>query len=254
MTVFNESRLTMTSHITLALAVLIGVSQYAGAQTDLVDDEPPQLVASRVEPVGEVRVILAMRRIMLRDAFVRMLHERRMVKPLPELGESSVLDEQQAALVLAAAGGERHEIPVEQALKLEDGKQYEWSLVTATKMLRSGDTVRATLSDDGKTVQIELTWAPWKNGSQGRLPTTDIAVPLGSHLVIHTARVSEGKSDFAIPPLPVLPSLPPIHELDQFADKLLGAPKPKTELQQLYLVVTPSLAYEERPAAKPDKK
>jgi pyruvate/2-oxoglutarate dehydrogenase complex dihydrolipoamide acyltransferase (E2) component len=189
------------------------------------------------EPARAVRIALETRQLILSDAFIRLLRDRRGVKKLPPRGAGDVLDPQQASLLLAAAAGERrgHEAPAEVMLKLTNGERHELSPIGPRNAFWGNDAVTATLSDDRKTVQLQLTWARRKDTGKERLPTIHAAVPLGSHLIVHTATLSEAK-----------PALSPLAELDQYAEKLLGVPQARPELQQRFLLITPSIAIGER--------
>lgn len=197
--------------------------------------------AAKVDPkrtaVQEVRIALELRQLTLSDAFIRLLRDRRGIKKLPPRGAGDVLDPQQASLLLAAATGERrsHETPAEVMLKLTNGERHNLALPGPRNMTKGSDAVTATLTKDRQAVQLQLTWARRKDTGRERFPPLEAVIPLGSHLIVHTATLSEARSASS-----------PLAELDQYADRLLGLPQARPELQQVFLLITPTVASEER--------
>jgi hypothetical protein len=232
----------MTLRIALALLLLVGVPGWTVAQS--VPEEAAE-TGPKLEPAqGAVQIALETRQLILSDAFIRLLRDRRGVKKLPTRGAGDVLDQQEASLLLAAAAGDRrgHEAPAEMMLKLSNGGRHELSLLGPRTASQGSDAVKATLSKDRQTVQLQLTWARRKDTGRERFPAIDATVPIGSHLIVHTATLSEARA------------VSPLAELDQYADKLLGLPQAKAELQQAFLLVTPSIAMEEQAEDRLGKK
>jgi hypothetical protein len=226
------------------LTLLLGILSAWNTRTIAQDEVPtePAVASSQKMSIPKTQILLEMRQPILSDAFVRLLHEHRKLKEVPSSGGFCIFDTQQArVLVSATAGGNRESTP-DLVLKLDSGQQYTWSLLGPRNKLESDDFVLATLTNDKQNVQIDFAWAKRKENRQPFLPPTSAVVPLGSHLVIHTGAIPVAKSDLSVP---IISTLPPLTELDDLTDKLLGTPKPKAEYRQQYLVVTPSIVEQE---------
>lgn len=231
----------------IVIFILAFCTQAAIAQ----EASPPTVSRSDPSPKApKVQIVLEMRQPIVSDKFLRLLREHSKLKELPKIGEGDVFDQQQTAVLLSAAAGEHRnrqgpsELPVELTLKLANGEKQAWSLVGPRDRIDGDDSIEASLSEDGQTVQIEVSWAAWKENGKEIMPTTTVAVPLGSHLIIHTGVLAASKSESSLAFLPSLPSTlqQPLSELDQFADKLLGTPNSKTAFRRKYMVITPSIA------------
>lgn len=238
----------MAIRITLVWLFLVGVSGWARAQDVL--DEPAELgepakLEVQADTANGPQIALEVRPLVLSDTFIRLLRERRGAKRLPTKGAGAVLGPEEASLLLAAASGDRagRETPPQMMLKLPSGARQELSLFGPQKTAIGKDSAKATLSDDRQAVQLQLTRARRKGAGCEPFPTIDAAVPLGSHLLVHTATLSASKSTSW-----------PLNELDLYADKLLGLPEAKPNSQQEFLLVTPSIAVEPREGDRLGKK
>ncbi len=216
----------MTYHLTFLLLFIVGVAQFASAQTPQSIAPPTDALSN---PLKDVRIVLETRWILLSDNFEERVGPD--LEKLPKLGACAVCGKQQKKLLLYAASGDKRsnvESPTKTITVLSDEKRE--LLLTGRRDQRQGnDTIQATVSDDQQAIQIQLTWAKWNDGNEC-LPTTSTTVPMGSSLLVHTHTISEGRA--------------PVSLWTQFADKLLKR-KPKLNplrLQQMYLMVSPRIA------------
>lgn len=151
--------------------------------------------------------------------------------PAPVLGTTAIRDKQQLDLILQMASGDKRSNagPVT-PVSVPTGESSEFSPFGRSPDLQGQDSILATASDDGQSINLELTWAKWKNGVE-RLPAMTEAVPLGSHLIICTTELSEGR-------------LQNVSLLDKVFDRLLNRTRATAvrEMEHVYVVILPRFA------------
>jgi hypothetical protein len=179
----------MSRRIAFALVLLSGLALFALGQTP--QSAPRSPASPRDGVTNNVSLALDVRWVTMADNF----HER--VGPgmekLPAMGACAVRDaEQTRFLLMAAAGDRRGCVLPPKTISLPNGTQSEFSPYGLDRDIQGKDHIQATLSNDGRSVEIQMDWAKWKNGTD-RLPVTTASVPLGSHLLVHTKEVSEGR-------------------------------------------------------------
>ena len=169
----------MARRILFLFVFLVAVTQSASAQS-------PQATSPSTDAQNkdskDVRIVLETRTLTLSGD----LAERAGMKlaKYPGLGSYAIRDKQQTERTLyAASHDKRSNAGPPQTIIAANGKEREFSPFGRSPLVHGYDVVRATVSDDRQSIQIRLTWAKWKDGSE-RLPVTTATVPLGSHLQV----------------------------------------------------------------------
>jgi len=208
------------------LFVLIAASQTAAAQTlQLAPTENvPQHDRSK-----HLEITLEIRSVVLSDEQIEYFRERKNLV-LPAMSCCAALDQQQTALVIEAASGDRRgSIDPELTLRLPNGEPRKLALLDT----EHADTIQATLSQDRQAIQLRLLCASDAKGRE-RFPPMTARVPLGSHLLIHTRTLCDRRL------VPASTSY-----LTRFVD-WLDKREPKMVMvggyQQGFLLVTPRVA------------
>jgi hypothetical protein len=150
---------------------------------------------------------------------------------LPDLGKHVIHDKQQTELILRMAHGDRRSNagPLKTAV-VPGGEEREFSPFGRSESLQGHDAIVASADNDRQAIDVKLTWAKWKDGSE-RLPVSTATVPLGSSLLIC---VSE---HIASGPVKVSAG-------EQFLDRLLNRTRATQwrEKQRVYVLLSPRIA------------
>jgi hypothetical protein len=215
----------MVRSISLVPAVLLIAASTASAQTQLRTQlQTPSQTEAKAAPI-----VLEVRWLTLSDNF----NER--VGPgmdkLPAMGACAVRDAEQTKFLLMAAEGDRRACVLSpKTISLQNGTQHEFSPYGLDRDIQGKDSIRATLSNDGRSVEIRMDWAKWKSGTD-RLPVTTASVPLGSHLLVHTKEVSSSGR------------IAPVSLWQQLKDSVFGQRGQRAtawrETQQGYYLISP---------------
>ena len=208
-------------------ALLLVVAQSALAQS-------PQAAAPRSTQEKDskgVRIVLEARTLTLNGT----LEERAGVAgvdfKLPALGNCILQDKKQTELLLQLASGDvRSNAGPLKTVVVPSGEKREFSPFGRSQSLQGHDVVVATADHNRQTINIKLTWAKWKDGSE-YLPETTAAIPLGSNLLICATEYIASR--------PVKTS-----ELDKFLDWLLDRKRATRwrEKQRVYVLISPRIA------------
>ena len=219
----------MICRMTLLVIALVGTAEFAFAQEvqlATVKEANPQRHLSK-----EVRVILELRFVIISDELIKRLPEQWKPKwpQLPGVGAFVVCDQQQTELLMMAANGDRASgIEPVLTLKLLNGEKRQ---VPPLKPMWPCQTCQATVADSQQTIQVCLTWAKAKDGTE-TIPVMNAEVPVGSNLLVHTHTLSERRTT---------------SYWDQFVDLVFHRkPKPGMEYQRGFLLVTPRIASQEQ--------
>jgi hypothetical protein len=158
---------------------------------------------------------------------------------LPAAKSAAVRDKQQVeAIFQLAHGDKRSNAGPPKTIVVPNAEKREFSPFGRDKDLQGCDQVQATVSDDRQTVKIELTWAKWQDGTE-HLPATNVALPVGSHLLVHSKEIFETLSTDRSP-------------WQKIKDRLLNKQPPPARLEKanLFLLISPRIALpgEQEPA------
>jgi hypothetical protein len=216
-------------------ALLLVVAQSALAQSPQATSP---LTAQERDPKG-VRIVLEARSLTLNGN----LEERAGVDfTLPAPGKCTVQKKKQTELLLRLAHGDRRSNagPL-RTVAVFSGEEREFSPFGRSQSLQGHDVIVAT-ADNRQTINIKLTWAKWKDGSE-HLPVTTAAVPPGSNLLICTTEyIASGAVE--------------VSAWQKFQDRLLNRKRPTLwrERQRVYVLISPRIAgpeeQQQQPAAK----
>jgi hypothetical protein len=100
---------------------------------------------------------------------------------LPAPGGHVLFDDRQAKLLRVAESDKRSNYYPPQTVTVLNGEKRQ----VLPFGPRLPGTIQATVLNDRQTTEIRLTWAKGEDGKE-LMPTTTAAVPMGSHLLIHT--------------------------------------------------------------------
>lgn len=176
----------MSYRTVFLLAVLVAIASSASAQS-LQRTAPA--VSSASNSASDVPVVLDVRWLTVSDNLIK--NFRPSLDKLPGMGAWVVRDEKQLDMLLfAMQSDKRSNAMPSKAISLKNGKECDFSPYGLNRDIQGKDSVQATLAKNRRTVDIRLTWAKWKDGTN-RLPVTTASVPLGSHLVVHTQETFE---------------------------------------------------------------
>jgi hypothetical protein len=217
-------------------ALLLVVAQSASAQSPQATSP---LTAQERDSKG-VRIVLEARSLTLSGS----LDERAGVDfKLPAPGKCIVQEKKQTESLLRLASGDRRSNagPLKTVV-VPSGEEREFSPFGRSQSLQSHDLVVATADDNRQAINVKLTWAKWKDGSEHLLATT-AAVPLGSNLLICTTEY------FASGPVKT-------SAWEKFQDRLLNRKRATfwREKQRVYVLISPRITgpegQQQPPAAK----
>jgi hypothetical protein len=213
-----------------ALSVLlVAVAQTAWAQSPQVIS--PATAEEASETTGD-QIAVDVRWLALNGS----LTERAGVDlKLPDLGKHVIHDKQQTELILRMAHGDRRSNagPLK-TLVVPGREEREFSPFGRSRSLQGHDAIVAVADNDRQAIDVKLTWAKWKDGSE-RLPVTTAAVPMGSSLLICvTEQIASG---------PVK-----VSAWEQFLDRLLNRTRATQwrEKQRAYVLLSPRIAAPEK--------
>jgi len=179
----------MSRNVVFMLAIVVGMASSSFAQS-LQWTAPA--VSSPRGSAKNIPIVLDARWLTASDN----LDER--VGPglekLPAMGAGVVRGKEQTDLLfLMLQSDKRSNAGPPSTISLLSGQKSEFAPFGPDRNLQGKDSIQATVSDDWRTVEIQVTWAKWKDGTE-RLPPTTAAVPIGSHLLIHTHELSESRT------------------------------------------------------------
>jgi hypothetical protein len=219
----------MARSVPLVLAILVGVTSLVSAQT--LNPAPPTAALPQQGSPKDVPVVLDVRWLTLTDNFSERVGPG--LEKLPAMGACAVRDAEQTKFLLDIAGRDRRaSVLPPKTISLQSGAQREFSPYGLDRDIQGRDHIQATLSNDGRSVEIRMDWAKWKNGTE-RLPVTMASVPLGSHLLVHTKEVSSGR-------------MAPVSLWQQLKDSVLGQRGQRAtawrETQRGYYLISPRIA------------
>ena len=217
----------MARCVLVLFVFLVGVAHSASAQT------PPSIPPSanvQNKSSKDVPIVLEVRWLTVNDNFEERLGPG--MDKLPRKGFYVVCEPRQTEWLLSAvAGDKRSNAGPPLTINAISGKKREFAPYGANRFVQGNDAVQATVSDDRQAVQLKLTWAKWKDGTEP-LPVTTVTVPIGSYLFIHT-------QEYLAPG-----TLPPASFWEQIHDRLFGRKCVGVgrEKQQVFLAISPRIA------------
>ena len=219
----------MTCRILLFLVLFAGVASPVSAQTP---QSPRLSIDVQRKSSKDVRIVLEMRWMAVNDNFEERIGIGQGMAKLPGMGAYVIRDQQQTEwLISAAEGDKRSNAGRTQTITMLNGEKREFSPFGPIGATQGSDAVQATVSNDRRVIEIQLTWAKQKDGKESP-PATAVAVPLGSHLLIHTqAFLASGK-------------MAPVSRWQQFQDRIFNQTRATSwmEHQQVFLLVSPRIA------------
>jgi hypothetical protein len=134
---------------------------------------------------SNVRIDLEMQWLWLNDSFVERCGVAVPIK-MPATGSYAVCGRHPTELLVQYVDGDPqssiYHIPT---VMLPSGEKREVSLWGRRDEVEGRDTLRGTVSGDRQVVQVQLAWCRSKDGKE-RSPVVNAAIPVGSHLLIHT--------------------------------------------------------------------
>ncbi len=236
----------MTYHTTFLLIFLVSIPQYASA-------ELPPLTPTKAKPHAiaseNIQICLEMRWLTLNDNFFERLGISPQKLPsMPKRNSWTICDEPQAEMLLnISKGDKRSQFKSKPTTVLQNGGKCEFLPPWLTAPAEGNDVVQVKVSDDRQAIQIDLTWAKWKDGRE-RLSIMNTAVPVGSHLLIHTGEyILIRTSEYTLSSLTTVPR----SYWNQVLNPLFGK-KPSSkqigigsERQECFLLISPRLAIRE---------
>ncbi len=174
----------MTYHTTFLLILLVSVPQYVSAQTP---PSTPVEAKSHAVASENIQICLEMRWLTLNDnSFERLGISPQKLPSMPKPSSWTICDELQAEMLSnLAKGDKRSQFKLTPTAILQNRGKCEFLPPWSSASAEGNDAVQVTVSNDRQAIQIELTWAKWKDGRE-RLPIMNTAVPVGSHLLVHT--------------------------------------------------------------------
>jgi hypothetical protein len=217
----------MLRSVVLFLVVLVGMVSSTFAQS--LQWTAPAVISPRGS-ANDVPIILDVRWLTTGDK----LDERAapLLDKLPGMGACVVCGRKQLETLLRVMQSDkRSNADPPKAISLPSGQRCEFSPFGPNRDIQGSDAIQATISNNRRTVEIQVTWAKWKDGTD-RLPVTVAAVPIGSHLLIHTRElITSGR-------------MPPVSLWRQLTDKIFHQARATVwhEKQQGYILISPRLA------------
>jgi hypothetical protein len=214
----------MSRSVVFVLAILLGMASSTSAQS-LQWTAPA--VSSPRSSANDVSIGLQVRWLTTSDK----LEERAapLLDKLPGMGACVVRDGKQLEMLLRVMqSDQRSNAGPAKAISLPSGRQCEFSPFGPNRDIQGSDAIQATVSNDRRTVEIQVSWAKWKDGTD-RLPATVAAVPIGSHLLIHTRElITSGR-------------MLPVSLWKQLTDKIFHQVRATAwhEKQQGYILISP---------------
>jgi hypothetical protein len=214
----------MARNVVFVLAILLGMASSTSAQS-------LRWTAPAVSPprnsANNVPIVLDVRWLTVSDNLIE--HVGSSLDKLPGRGACVVCDKKQLEILLRAMQSDkRSNAGPPKPISLPSDKQCDFSPFGPNRDIQGSDAIRAAISNDWRTVDIRVTWAKWKNGTE-RLPPTTAAVPIGSHLLIHTHElITAGR-------------MPPVSIWQQLTDKIFNQTRATgwQERQQGFVVISP---------------
>ncbi len=166
---------------TLAIAIATGVAFVTSAEPVLC----PAAETVMRQQADETAIKLEVRQLVLPEESLAWFKSNRK-STLPALTQSQVIGDGDFRLLMDLASSSRIGNQVLQStIRVPDGQQ----MTAAFLQPEFSETIQATASEDQQGVQLHLTFARNVDGS-ARLPDANVAVPAGSHLLIHYCRLS----------------------------------------------------------------
>jgi hypothetical protein len=211
----------MASRIILALFGFVGLAGFAAAEGGPTNAD----AAVRQDQASAAgRVTLDIHWLTIRSSNNYALRQNGQDK-LPKAGATTIIDNQLASSLKTLVSHDRwaNDLSATGPLHLVSGEETK----SPNPGLSGLNSYRATVSRDGKSVEIDFTFFKTED-EKDRIPAVSATVPLGSSMLLHakhfaiTERTGSGLGDTV--------------------DKLFGLAKTQVVKADLYLLVTPSVA------------